>query len=143
VKKHFSRFIAIICLFIYLLFGFLNSGNIGFCLGDNSGSHFGIVFAGYETCCHNDKSEINHKHNQTTFGCECNDIDVDSVLVSQVLFNFSDFIHNIENVFASGIQFFVYNLTVSKNEIICCRKAPPDFLFKNSQIIKNSIILLI
>jgi hypothetical protein len=128
------------------MFGFLNSGNMGFCLGDEHGSHFGVIFAGYETCCHKNKPEISHKQNQVTFGCECNDIDVEPVIISQSLFNISDFMHNIETIFASDIQHFVYNinfLTISKDKSIYYRKAPPDLFSRNSEIIKSSIILLI
>lgn len=146
MKKRFSKFIALFCVLIYCLFGLLNSGNMGFCLGDNLGSHFGIVFAGYETCCHKNKLEINHKQNQITVGCECNDVDVESVVISQSLFNVSDFVHNIGTIFTNNIQYIAYNINyfdISKEQVIYYQKSPPDLLSKNSQIIKNSIILQI
>jgi hypothetical protein len=146
VKKRSSKIIAIFCLFIYLLFGFLNSGNVGFCLGDEHGSHFGMIFMGYETCCHDRVPLVTSNQNQATFNCECNDVDIEPVIVSQAPFSISEIMHNIESVLVSSVQQFSHNaicLKISKNQSIYYQKAPPDLLSKNSEIIKNSIVLLI
>jgi hypothetical protein len=144
VKKFNSKIIAIFCLLIYCLFGFFNTGNIGFCLGDEHGSHFGLVIAGHETCCHNDEHCLSG--NETNFGCECNDVDIKSTVVSQTQMNISNVINIIETIVTNSfctVAYCINNIEISQNQLRYYQKAPPDLLIKNSSLIQNSVILLI
>jgi hypothetical protein len=79
-------------------------------------------------------------------GCECNDVDIDSVIISQSLFNIFDFVHNIETILVSSIQCFACDVnyfTILRKHALDYQKSPPDLLSKNSEIVKTSIILLI
>jgi hypothetical protein len=142
VKKCISKIFTVVCLLIYVLFGFLNSGNIGFCIGDEHGSHFGLIIAGHETCCHN--CEHITKNDNATVSCECNDIDIEPVHISQTSFNISNFVQIFEMMNLSQfIAYYVNYIDISHNQSIYYQKAPPDLLTANSNLIKQSVILLI
>jgi hypothetical protein len=141
-----KKVITIVSLFIYLLFGFLNSSAIGFCFGSEENSHFGMIIAGYETCCNKDETAIHNHQNNTSFSCNCKDINIKSVILSQVPFSISESIKAQDSLFITNIQPFFYNisyLSLAKNKSVFYKETPPDLLSKNSEIIKSSIILLI
>jgi hypothetical protein len=141
-----KKVITIVSLFIYLLFGFLNSSSVGFCLGSEENSHFGMIIAGYETCCNKDETTIHNYQNRTCFGCDCNDLNVKSVIISQAPFSISEFFKLQNSLFLTSLQPFICSVncfSLGGDKSIRYKEAPPDLLSKNSEIIKNSIILLI
>jgi hypothetical protein len=140
-----KKVITIVSLFIYLLFGFLNSSAIGFCFGNEENSHFGMIIAGYETCCNKDETAIHNHQNNTNFSCNCKDINIKSVILSQAPFSISESIKAQNSIFITNIQPFICNidyLSLAKKSV-CYKATPPDLLSKNSETIKSSIILLI
>lgn len=72
-----KKYLSIFCLMIYLLFGFLNTGCVGFCAGMETYQHFGLNLFGYETCCHHkitSKTSSMNSSSKIIKACKCNDV---------------------------------------------------------------------
>lgn len=75
-----NKFISVVCLFIYVLFGAANTNAMSICYGSAHSKHIGINICGYEPCCSKEKS-VQHKtvsNPQSTPSsyqstCNCND----------------------------------------------------------------------
>lgn len=136
MKNYFSKIIITFCLFIYFLFGFLNSGAFGFCLGNELNPHFGSIISGHKTCCYdNDKNTGIHS--------DCNDVQISSTTVNQLAvgmrhFNFESVCLFYNNVFSYIIT---YPHSVTKDEPVCYQNAPPNNLI--TDVIKDTVVLLI
>jgi hypothetical protein len=118
---------------------------MGFCFGNEQESHFGLIFARYETCCHNENSTAIIPQCNVTFSCKCNDINIEPIIVSQVPSSISESLQGLEVLSFGNIYRIINKLSFFKSEKVVqyYRKAPPNLLSKNSQIVKNSIILQI
>lgn len=90
MKLNSKAIISCFCLCIYLLFGILNTGGVGFCLGNEHSKHIGINIFGYESCCktekilaNNNSLTANHKSPSASNPCNCDDVSVQTSNVSQ------------------------------------------------------------
>ena len=88
--KNIKKSTACLCLFVYLLFGLLNTGGISFCLGNEHSQHFGVNVFGSESCCEsknmlvgNNILTANHESQSLNKHCTCNDVFIQASSVSQ------------------------------------------------------------
>jgi hypothetical protein len=145
IKNIYSKFIVLLCLSVYILFGFLNTGNIGFCIGNNTDPHCGLILGGYETCCHD--NIYNHQTSNTiTIKRDCNDVAINTSCISQLTNSVQNV--NYDLLPLNILSFYVIprfiNLPNSGIEERCdLDYSPPDCISFYSDIIKKSTVLLI
>lgn len=77
--KNINKNIACLCLFIYVLFGLVNTNGVSICYGSEHYKHMGINIFGYKTCCGNEKTTSSDiffsKMSKSTCQQKCNCVD--------------------------------------------------------------------
>jgi len=150
MKLNSKAIISCFCLCIYLLFGILNTGGIGFCFGNEHSRHFGINVFGYESCC---KSEnmlasgnsptVNYNSPSINHHCNCDDLSIQASNVSQKnlsKLSLEGIFSNIEIINTQLVAFYLdFNKTDTKTTWRIYRYRAKD----DSLAMLNTVILVI